>query len=118
MHYHMQNEQYRKVVEVCELYGDQEPSLWEQALAYFAHKEEDCKEYITAVLKHIETKSLMPPLLGERTGQEGRLPGPGREGGREGGQAGGRGLWACHWGSAGLAQWARGGELLHGWSWQ
>ncbi|KAH0623394.1 hypothetical protein JD844_031667 [Phrynosoma platyrhinos] len=63
MHYHMQNEQYRKVVEVCELYGDQEACLWEQALGYFAHKEEDCKEYITAVLKHIETKNLMPPLL-------------------------------------------------------
>ncbi|XP_054853684.1 vacuolar protein sorting-associated protein 11 homolog isoform X2 [Eublepharis macularius] len=67
MHYHMQNEQYRKVVEVCELYGDQEPSLWEQALGYFAHKEEDCKEYITAVLKHIEAKNLMPPLLAVQT---------------------------------------------------
>lgn len=65
MHYHMQNEQYRKVVEVCELYGDQEACLWEQALGYFAHKEEDCKEYVAAVLKHIETKNLMPPLLGE-----------------------------------------------------
>lgn len=65
MHYHMQNEQYRKVVEVCEQYGDQEACLWEQALGYFAHKEEDCKEYIAAVLKHIETKNLMPPLLGE-----------------------------------------------------
>lgn len=63
MHYHMQNEQYRKVIEVCELYGDQETCLWEQALSYFARKEEDCKEYITAVLKHIENKNLMPPLL-------------------------------------------------------
>lgn len=68
MHYHMQNEQYRQVVEVCELYGDQEACLWEQALGYFAHKEEDCKEYVAAVLKHIETKNLMPPLLGEKGG--------------------------------------------------
>lgn len=64
MHYHMQNEQYKKVIEVCELYGDQEACLWEQALGYFARKEEDCKEYIAAVLKHIESKNLMPPLLG------------------------------------------------------
>ncbi|NWX92577.1 VPS11 protein, partial [Nothoprocta pentlandii] len=63
MHYHMQNEQYKKVIEVCELYGDQEACLWEQALGYFARKEEDCKEYIAAVLKHIESKNLMPPLL-------------------------------------------------------
>ncbi|XP_058050899.1 vacuolar protein sorting-associated protein 11 homolog [Ahaetulla prasina] len=63
MHYHMQNGQYRKVVEVCELYGEQEACLWEQALGYFAHKEEDCKEYMAAVLARIETKNLMPPLL-------------------------------------------------------
>ncbi|KAJ7416993.1 vacuolar protein sorting-associated protein 11 [Willisornis vidua] len=63
MHYHMQNEQYKKVIEVCELYGDQEACLWEQALGYFARKEEDCKEYVAAVLKHIENKNLMPPLL-------------------------------------------------------
>ncbi|XP_010156406.1 PREDICTED: vacuolar protein sorting-associated protein 11 homolog, partial [Eurypyga helias] len=59
MHYHMQNGQYKKVIEVCELYGD----LWKQALGYFARKEDDCKEYIAAVLKHIENKNLMPPLL-------------------------------------------------------
>ncbi|NXO81770.1 VPS11 protein, partial [Sitta europaea] len=63
MHYHMQNEQYKKVIEVCELYGNQEACLWEQALGYFARKEENCKEYIAAVLKHIENKNLMPPLL-------------------------------------------------------
>lgn len=63
MHYHMQNEEYRKVIEVCELYEDQEPCLWEQALSYFARKEEDCKEYITETLQHIEKKNLMPPLL-------------------------------------------------------
>ncbi|XP_073759939.1 vacuolar protein sorting-associated protein 11 homolog isoform X2 [Callorhinus ursinus] len=63
MHYHMQHEQYRQVVAVCERHGEQEPSLWEQALSYFARKEEDCKEYVAAVLKHIENKNLMPPLL-------------------------------------------------------
>lgn len=64
MHYHMQHEQYPQVVAVCERHGEQEPSLWEQALSYFARKEEDCKEYVAAVLKHIESKNLMPPLLG------------------------------------------------------
>ncbi|XP_044312298.1 vacuolar protein sorting-associated protein 11 homolog isoform X2 [Varanus komodoensis] len=63
MHYHMQSEQRRTVVQVCEQYGDQEPCLWEQALGYFAHKAEDCKEHIAAVLQHIESKNLMPPLL-------------------------------------------------------
>ncbi|XP_043936877.1 vacuolar protein sorting-associated protein 11 homolog [Protopterus annectens] len=63
MHYHMQNEEYSKVIEACERYGDREICLWEQALSYFARKEEDCKEYITAVLKHIEQNNLMPPLL-------------------------------------------------------
>ncbi|XP_037697615.1 vacuolar protein sorting-associated protein 11 homolog isoform X2 [Choloepus didactylus] len=63
MHYHMQHEQYRQVIAVCERHGEQEPSLWEQALSYFARKEEDCKEYVAAVLKHIENKNLMPPLL-------------------------------------------------------
>ncbi|XP_011908453.1 PREDICTED: vacuolar protein sorting-associated protein 11 homolog isoform X2 [Cercocebus atys] len=63
MHYHMQHEQYRQVITVCERHGEQDPSLWEQALSYFARKEEDCKEYVAAVLKHIENKNLMPPLL-------------------------------------------------------
>lgn len=71
MHYHMQHEQYRQVIAVCERHGEQDPSLWEQALSYFARKEEDCKEYVAAVLKHIENKNLMPPLLG--TGEH-RLP--------------------------------------------
>lgn len=66
MHYYMQHEQYRQVIAVCERHGEQEPSLWEQALSYFARKEEDCKEYVAAVLKHIENKNLMPPLLGTR----------------------------------------------------
>lgn len=65
MHYHMQNEEYGKVVEACKRYGDQEGCLWEQALGYFARKEEDCKAYISEVLHHIDQNNLMPPLLGE-----------------------------------------------------
>jgi len=65
MHYHMQNEEYGKVVEACQRYGDQEGCLWEQALGYFARKEEDCKAYISEVLHHIDQNNLMPPLLGE-----------------------------------------------------
>lgn len=64
MHYHMQNEVYDKVVEACKRYGDQEGCLWEQALGYFARKEEDCKAYISEVLGHIDQNNLMPPLLG------------------------------------------------------
>ncbi|MEQ2204058.1 Vacuolar protein sorting-associated protein 11 [Xenoophorus captivus] len=63
MHYHMQTEEYGKVVDACKRYGDQEGCLWEQALGYFARKEEDCKAYISEVLHHIDQKNLMPPLL-------------------------------------------------------
>ncbi|KAG8434609.1 hypothetical protein GDO86_012832 [Hymenochirus boettgeri] len=63
MHYHMQNDQYQKVIEACERYGEQEACLWEQALSYFSRKEEDCKEHIATVLGHIENRNLMPPLL-------------------------------------------------------
>ncbi|XP_075046673.1 vacuolar protein sorting-associated protein 11 homolog isoform X2 [Mixophyes fleayi] len=63
MHYHMQNDQYQEVIEACKQYGEQESCLWEQALSYFARKEEDCKEHIATVLRHIESKNLMPPLL-------------------------------------------------------
>lgn len=68
MHYHMQNEEYGKVIEACKRYGDQEGCLWEQALGYFARKEEDCKAYISEVLLHIDQNNLMPPLLGELLG--------------------------------------------------
>ncbi|KAA0704039.1 Vacuolar protein sorting-associated protein 11 -like protein [Triplophysa tibetana] len=63
MHYHMQNEEYGKVVEACKRYGDKEACLWEQALGYFARKEENCKAYISEVLQHIDQNNLMPPLL-------------------------------------------------------
>lgn len=65
MHYHMQNEEYSKVVDACKRYGDKEVCLWEQALGYFARKEEDCKAYISEVLQHIDQNNLMPPLLGK-----------------------------------------------------
>lgn len=68
MHYHMQNEEYGKVIEACKRYGEQESCLWEQALGYFARKEEDCKTYISEVLQHIDQNNLMPPLLGEFKG--------------------------------------------------
>lgn len=71
MHYHMQNEEYGKVIEACKRYGDQEGCLWEQALGYFARKEEDCKAYISEVLHHIDQNNLMPPLLGEQLGVAG-----------------------------------------------
>ncbi|XP_062869801.1 vacuolar protein sorting-associated protein 11 homolog [Trichomycterus rosablanca] len=63
MHYHMQNEEYSKVVEACKRFGEKEVCLWEQALGYFARKEEDCKAYISQVLHHIDQNNLMPPLL-------------------------------------------------------
>lgn len=65
MHYHMQNEEYGKVIDACKRYGEQESCLWEQALGYFARKEEDCRTYISEVLQHIDQNNLMPPLLGE-----------------------------------------------------
>ena len=48
-------------------YRTSDPGLWIQALAYFARKEEDCKQQIVEVLSHIDKHNLLPPLLVTQT---------------------------------------------------
>ncbi|XP_070533237.1 vacuolar protein sorting-associated protein 11 homolog [Ptychodera flava] len=64
--YHMENddpEEYINIIDACKRFGQQDPSLWVQALSYFAGKEENCKPQIMEVLSHIDKKNLLPPLL-------------------------------------------------------
>ncbi|XP_061416593.1 LOW QUALITY PROTEIN: vacuolar protein sorting-associated protein 11 homolog [Lethenteron reissneri] len=61
--FHMESDDYQRVIEACKRYSDRESCLWEQALGYFARKEENCRPFITEVLQHIDQNNLMPPLL-------------------------------------------------------
>ncbi|KAK2167121.1 hypothetical protein LSH36_32g21058 [Paralvinella palmiformis] len=61
--YHMDHGEYMHIIETCKRFGQQDPNLWIQALAYFSGKEEDCKQQIIEVLSHIDDRNLLPPLL-------------------------------------------------------
>ncbi|XP_077990077.1 vacuolar protein sorting-associated protein 11 homolog [Glandiceps talaboti] len=64
--YHMENDdpdEYVNIIDACKRFGQQDPSLWVQALSYFAGKEENCKPQIMEVLAHIDKRNLLPPLL-------------------------------------------------------
>jgi hypothetical protein len=60
--YHMEHDDVNAVMETCKRFSQQEPSIWVQALTYFASRE-DCKEFIPRVLHHIEEKHLLQPLV-------------------------------------------------------
>lgn len=61
--YHMEHSEYDAIIEDCQKHGSKDPSLWTQALAYFAKKEEHCKGHIIEVLNHIDKCNLLSPLL-------------------------------------------------------
>ncbi|XP_078494941.1 vacuolar protein sorting-associated protein 11 homolog [Ciona intestinalis] len=64
LRYHMDHESHGLVVETCRSYGEKDPTLWQQALTYFARQRDvDCRQHITQVLAHIEKHNLVPPLL-------------------------------------------------------
>nr|XP_006822187.1 PREDICTED: vacuolar protein sorting-associated protein 11 homolog [Saccoglossus kowalevskii] len=63
LRYHMEHDEHIHIIDCCKRFGQQDPSLWVQALSYFAGKEEDCKPQIMEVLSHIDKKNLLPPLL-------------------------------------------------------
>ncbi|EDO40103.1 predicted protein [Nematostella vectensis] len=63
LHYHMEQNDYTNVIDTCKKHGAQDPSLWVQALSYFARKESNCKDQIIEVLSHINRGNLMSPLL-------------------------------------------------------
>ena len=61
--YYMEKDAYVEIIASCKKYGSADKTLWSQALAYFATKQEDCKPQITEVLSHIEKRNLLPPLM-------------------------------------------------------
>lgn len=56
---------YGNVIEVCNRFGDADPSLWLHALLILAHAEdqENTKHFFMSVLSHIEKNSLLPAIL-------------------------------------------------------
>jgi hypothetical protein len=63
LQHHMENAQHSKIIKACKRYGDQERSLWVQALSYFATKREPCEDEIIQVLESIERHNLLAPLM-------------------------------------------------------
>ncbi|XP_052796081.1 vacuolar protein sorting-associated protein 11 homolog [Mya arenaria] len=62
LRYHMDNDAYDLVIQTCNNFGNQDPSLWVQALSYFS-KKENLKQQLGVVLHNIDKKNLLPPLL-------------------------------------------------------
>ena len=67
LHYHMDHRSYAQVIETCKKHGNKDSSLWVQALSYFAHSDDDCKDQIVEVLTHIDKQNLLSPLMVVRT---------------------------------------------------
>ncbi|KNC99120.1 tethering complex subunit PEP5 [Spizellomyces punctatus DAOM BR117] len=64
---HMDAEDYSSIIATCKTYGDQDPSLWTHALAYFAEKGTGLggpnpQEDLLEVLDNIDRRNLLPPL--------------------------------------------------------
>lgn len=53
----------KRLVQVCKLCGENDQSLWVQALSFLAAEDGDHMEEIGEVLKHIEQSDLMPLLM-------------------------------------------------------
>ena len=60
--YHMDHEEFDKVIEMCKAHGDKEPSLWRDALVFFG-KHEGQSENLSYILRVIEQRELLSPLL-------------------------------------------------------
>ncbi|KAI8593020.1 hypothetical protein BDZ88DRAFT_405220 [Geranomyces variabilis] len=64
---HMDAEDFPKVIATCKTYGDADPSLWTQSLAFFAGRGTglggpDPQVELLQVLEQIDKKNLLPPL--------------------------------------------------------
>ncbi|KAJ3114405.1 Vacuolar protein sorting-associated protein 11, partial [Nowakowskiella sp. JEL0407] len=68
--YQMEAEEYASVLETCKKYGDIDPTLWTEALTFFAAKatntntpsNETAKQYLSNLLDHIDSHEILPPL--------------------------------------------------------
>ncbi|EDV22408.1 uncharacterized protein TRIADDRAFT_28801, partial [Trichoplax adhaerens] len=61
LRYQMEGNCYSDIIALCKEFGNNDPSLWTQALTYFADKE-NCKDHVAEVLSHILI-NLLPPLF-------------------------------------------------------
>jgi len=62
--YHMDNNEYKELIQACKLHGGLDPNLWVHTLSYFARKpEDDCLPELSQVLEYIDRDNLVPPLL-------------------------------------------------------
>ena len=65
-------------MELCWRRGQEEASLWIQALRYFAVREDDeSRQHVGEILQYIEQKNLLPPLMVSITQTEDRHDGMG-----------------------------------------
>ena len=60
--YHMERDDYAKIIETCNIYGESNPNLWVTVLSYFAHKD-DCASQIAEVLDQVDHRGLLSPLI-------------------------------------------------------
>jgi len=56
------NENYEEILSTCNKYGDTDPSLWSQALSYFASRDNCIHTYLITVLDKIDEKKILSPL--------------------------------------------------------
>ncbi|KAJ1552753.1 Vacuolar protein sorting-associated protein 11, partial [Cladochytrium tenue] len=71
MRFYMDREKYGDIIAVCKRYGDDDKSLWAQALTYFSgkvaggsdgHGGHDASQELAEVLDLVDARSIMPPL--------------------------------------------------------
>ncbi|UJR32086.1 hypothetical protein I4U23_019554 [Adineta vaga] len=65
LQYQMENKDDDEIVATCRKYGDEDPQLWIQALSYFSKlkRADGCRKEIQQILKYIDEKDLLSPLL-------------------------------------------------------
>ena len=62
LRYYMQIKSFDKVIETCTMYSENDASLWEKALTYFA-QQPNSYDYLQQVLAHIDKQDVIPPLV-------------------------------------------------------
>ena len=63
--YYTEKQAYDRIIDVCNRFGSEDPSLWRHALTIFAHASEhsNTNQYFMSCLNHIEKNSLMPAIM-------------------------------------------------------
>ena len=61
LQFHMDHQDYRRVLSCSRKYGEKDPSLWIQVLSYFVDRE-DCHSELKETLAYVEERNLVAPL--------------------------------------------------------